>query len=275
MEAPMMMRRMTKMETEIFESMEQYASVWKALVSESPSADLTDQPGLSISWADSPFPFWNAVFLTEPAIDAEGLKSRLRDAAAYARKKRQAGLIYLCEEYLTSSAKAALPAALAEVNLELSLPVHGMAGDILPLAPSSHPALQMRRVREENQMTVYADINCEGYGFPLDWGRAGLSGTRLWTEKAYSYLGYQGDDPVCTASVVVHDGNLYLALVATRPNAQRKGYGEAVVRHALQSAHDATGLRRTILHASDAGLPVYCRVGYHKTASILAYRLSG
>src|SRR5262249_37449751 len=76
-------------------------------------------------------------------------------------------------------------------------------------------------------------------------------------------------------AVVVHDENLYLALVATRPSEQRKGYGEAVVRHALQSAYEATGLSRTILHASDAGMPVYRRVGYHKTASILAYKLAG
>lgn len=262
------------MRDEVVDSMAQYAAVWKMLVAELPNADLEDRQGLSISWADSRFPFWNAVFLTDPSLNAVGLKHRLREAAAYARKKRQAGLIYLCDEYLTSSAKAALPAILDEVKLELSLPVHGMAGDILPLAAPSHPALQIRRVTREAELMIYADINSEGYGFPLYWGRAGLRETHLWTERAFSYLGYEGDHPVCAASVVAHDRNLYLALVATRPCAQRKGYGEAVVRRALQSAHLSTGLRRTILHATDAGLPVYRRVGYHKTASVLAYKLS-
>lgn len=260
---------------EVVESMDQYSSVWKVLVAELPGADLKDEPGLSIRWADSLFPFWNAIFLTEPSIDITGLKSRLRDAVAYARTKRQPGLIYICEEYLTSSAKVDLAVVLAELRLELALPVHGMAGDILPLTASTHPALQMRRITEEAQLMVYADINCEGYSFPLEWGRTGLRGSHLWTEKAHSYLGYHEENPVCAASVVVHDECLYLALVATKPSAQRKGYGEAVVRHALQSAYDSTGLRRTILHASDAGFPVYRRVGYHKTASILAYKISG
>jgi GNAT superfamily N-acetyltransferase len=253
--------------------MEQYTSVWKAMVAELPGADIREEAGLSIRWADSPFPFWNAAFLTEPSIDAARLTDYLRQAASYARQKAQPGLIYLCEEYLNNSAKAALPAALKEVGLELSLPVHGMAGDILPLTPSAHPALQMRRVTEEAQLMLYADINCEGYGFPLEWGQAGLRGVHLWTDRAFSYMGYERDRAVCGASVVVHDRNLYLALVATRPNAQRKGYGEAVVRHALQAAYDSTGLSRTILHASDAGFPMYRRVGYHKTASILAYKL--
>jgi hypothetical protein len=159
--------------------MVQYSSVWKLLVAELPGADLEDRPGLSISWADSPFPFWNAVFLTESSINTAQLKNRLSEAAAYVRQKRQTGLIYVCEEYLTSSAKAALPSALGEAKLELCLPVHGMAGNILPLTTSSHPALQMRRVTDEAQLMVYTDINCEGYGFLPDWGRIGLRGTRL------------------------------------------------------------------------------------------------
>jgi GNAT superfamily N-acetyltransferase len=262
------------MRDEVMESMEQYTSVWKTLVAELPGADIREERGLTICWANSPFPFWNAVFLTEPSIDNQQLRNRLQEAAAYVRQGSQPGLIYLCEEYLTDSARAVLPDALTKAGLELSLPVHGMAGDILPLAPSSHPALQIRRVTDEAQLMLYADINCEGYGFPLQWGRDGLRGMHLWTDEAFSYLGYEGDRAVCGASAVVHDGSLYLALVATRPSEQRKGYGEAIVRHALQSAYESTGLRRTILHASDAGFPVYRRVGYHKTASIFAYQLT-
>jgi GNAT superfamily N-acetyltransferase len=48
-------------------------------------------------------------------------------------------------------------------------------------------------------------------------------------------------------------------LVATTPDARRKGYGEAVVRHALQTAHEATGIRRTVLHATEDGYPIYLR----------------
>jgi GNAT superfamily N-acetyltransferase len=62
--------------------------------------------------------------------------------------------------------------------------------------------------------------------------------------------------------------------VATRPEAQKRGYAEAVVRFALQRAHEATGLTRTTLHATDAGRPVYKRVGYYDTAKIMAYKLS-
>jgi GNAT superfamily N-acetyltransferase len=145
-----------------------------------------------------------------------------------------------------------------------------MAGEILPLQTSLHSSLQIKRT-DEAGLLDYADVNCEAYGFPLEWGRSGLSGSTLWTEKAYSFLGYENDR---AASAIANDGCLYLALVATRPDLQRKGYAEAVVRPALQAAHEATGLKRTILHATDAGYPVYQRVGYHRTANLRAYKVA-
>ena len=57
----------------------------------------------------------------------------------------------------------------------------------------------------------------------------------------------EGDKPVSTATVTINEGRLFLFLVATMPEARRKGYGEAVVRHALQTAHETTGIRRTVL----------------------------
>lgn len=250
-------------DAEIVESVLRYASVWKVLVAELPGADLTDRPGLSISWADNDFPFWNAVFLTEQLADGRTLKSRLEEASTYMREKRHAGLVYVCADYLSGSAKERLQTVLAKEKLELALPVTGMAGNILPLRGPSHPSLRIERVTDEAKLQAYADINCEAYGFPLEWGRSGLLGSTLWKKVAYTYLGYENNTAVSAASAVVNDGCLYLALVATRPHAQRKGYAEAVVRHALQAAYEATGLRRTILHATDAGFPVYRRVGYH------------
>jgi hypothetical protein len=36
--------------------------------------------------------------------------------------------------------------------------------------------------------------------------------------------------------------------------------------------YEATGLRRTILHATDTGFPVYQQVGYHRTTKFLTYK---
>ena len=262
-----------KKKAEARESMEQYLSVWKKLVAEVPDPDLGDRPGLSISWADSAFPFWNAIFLNEELDDSEVLASRLHDAALYMRQKRHAGLIYIFESSLSPSTKGKLPQILKSTGLEPALPITGMAGDLFPLSAPSHPTLRIHRVTDEAGLLAYAQVNCAAYGFPLEAAQTALKGSELW-KQSFTYMGYENGRPVTTASAIVNDGTLYLALVATIPEARGNGYAEAIVRHALQNAHQATGLTRSILHATDAGFPVYKRVGYHATARIMAYKPS-
>jgi predicted GNAT family acetyltransferase len=58
------------------------------------------------------------------------------------------------------------------------------------------------------------------------------------------------------------DGHRYVVLVATNPAHQRRGYAEAAMRRALEVAATAQGEQPTVLHATDAGRPVYQRMGY-------------
>jgi hypothetical protein len=237
-------------------------------------ADIEDWPGLAIRWADNAFPFWNAIFLTEPDLDTSILAQRLRDAASYMRVRSFAGLVWVCEEYLTDDAKAHLPELVTQCELVFSLRSRGMAGEFLPIAPAAHPSLRFARVTSEEALQAYADINANAYGFAPEAARAGLAGSALWKDTVHAYLGYEDGVPVAAAATVANDGCLFLALVATLPAAQRKGYGEATVRMALYEGYQATGFKRSVLHATDAGFPVYARVGYRPVATINAYGLA-
>jgi hypothetical protein len=256
---------------EAIESMSQFASMWKTLTRTLPGVDLTDRKGAAIRWADHTFPFWNCIFLTEE-LDQNALSVHLQEGARYMRQKSQSGLLWVCEELLSDSAKESLPSLLQEAQLEMALPVTGMAGEMFPLHTAVPSTLRLERVTNHAMLQEYIDINCDAYGLPLAAGESALD-PEIWL-NAYSYLGYEGDRAVTAASAIVNEGCLFLALVATRAEARGKGYAEAVVRQALQAGHEATGLTRTILHATDAGFPVYKRVGYYKTASILAYKLA-
>jgi GNAT superfamily N-acetyltransferase len=190
------------------------------------------------------------------------------------RKKRESGLIWLFEELLTPTARRALPDLAAQAGLALALPIYGMAGAVLPMPEPSHPDLRFVRVTTEQALIAYADINSSAYGYPLEAGRDGLLGSTLWSSGLHAYLGLQEDRPVAAAAVAESQGTLFLALVATLPEAQRHGYGEATVRKALFEAARETGLSRSVLHATTAGAPVYARIGYRHVATIAAYQLA-
>jgi GNAT superfamily N-acetyltransferase len=160
-------------------------------------------------------------------------------------------------------------------GLAFRLATYGMAGDILPIPEPTHPSLEFARVDSEERLLSYADINCLAYDFPIEAGREGLAGSTLWKSGMHSYLGLEKGTPVSAAATIANHGCLFLALVATLPGKQRKGYGEAVVRKALYEGAKATGLTRTVLHATQAGAPVYERIGYRKVCTIQAFGLEG
>jgi hypothetical protein len=54
-------------------------------------------------------------------------------------------------------------------------------------------------------------------------------------KHASGFVAYEGDKPVWTATAIINEGCLFLFLVAIPPDARRRGYEQAVVRHALQT----------------------------------------
>ncbi|MGW8768042.1 GNAT family N-acetyltransferase [Streptomyces sp. NPDC055815] len=258
------------------ESMEQLAVAWRAMVLDrDPEADVRDLPGIAVRWADCRFAFWNCLTLTEVGADAELLERRLHQAAEIMRSKERPGFLWLFEDLLDDGARDALEAAAERAGLEHAFPGTGMAGDLLPVPDPSHPDLTFVRVTTDEQLRAFADLNSLAYGFPLEDGRDGLVGSSLWKEGVHAYLGMRGDVPVTCAGTVEADGRLFVVLVATHPEWERRGYGEAVTRKALYEGGRATGLTRATLHATVAGAPVYPRIGFKPNSPMRFFGLKG
>ncbi|MFF8399377.1 GNAT family N-acetyltransferase [Streptomyces sp. NPDC016172] len=256
------------------ESMEQLATVWRAMVLDrDPRADVRDLPGIAVRWADCRFAFWNCLTLTDAGADAGSLKQRLNEAAEIMRSKSHPGFLWVFEDLLDGPARAVLAEAAGQAGLRYAFPGTGMAGDLLPIPEPVHPELTFVRVRDDELLRSYADINSRAYGFPLDDGRDGLAGSSLWKNRVFAYLGLRDGIPVTCAATVEADGRLFVVLVATDPGWERRGYGEAVTRKALYEGGRATGLTRATLHATAAGAPVYPRIGFEPNSPIRFYAL--
>ncbi|WP_168586606.1 GNAT family N-acetyltransferase [Saccharopolyspora sp. ASAGF58] len=256
------------------ESMEQLAVVWRAMVLDrDPGADVRDLPGIAVRWADCRFLFWNCITLTDVGADAGLVGRRLGQAADIMRSKKHPGFLWIFGDLLTDDARAALSEAADRAGLEHAFPGTGMAGDMLPIPEPGHPDLTFVRVTTDEQLRTYADLNSRAYGFPLEDGRDGLVGSTLWKNRVHAYLGLRDGVPVTCAATVEAAGRLFVVLVATAPEWERRGYGEAVTRKALYEGGRATGLTRATLHATVAGAPVYPRIGFNPNSPMHFYSL--
>jgi len=264
---------MSQTNTDLTESLHQFVSIWQLIGKPFPGVDQTAGPGLTISWPNTDFPFYNALFLTEQLSDAQVLQDRVEAAAAYMRSRPNGGLFVLCLDNVSGTAKEALSTILTQAKLVQALPMTGMAGNVLPMAAPGHPELRFKRILDEATIQHFAELNCVSYGVPVETGSSLVKEHSLWDQHAYGFVGYAGDKAVSTATAIINESCLFLFLVATMPEARRKGYGEAVVRLALQTAYEATGISRTVLHATDAGYPLYLRLGYQPTVKFMGCML--
>ena len=89
-----------------------------------------------------------------------------------------------------------------------------------------------------------------------------MIGTRSFWKDHVPVVGWTGGKPASGAAVMMVDGLRYVALVATDPAHQRRGYAEAAMRRALDVAAERHGDVPSFLHATDAGRPIYERMGY-------------
>ncbi|WP_026065734.1 GNAT family N-acetyltransferase [Actinoalloteichus spitiensis] len=266
---------MTETLEDTVESVEQLTTAWRGLVLDaSPTADVRDLPGVAVRWADSRFPFWNCLTLTEVGVDPALLDQRLDEATRIMRGKSRPGHLWLFEDMLDEAARRALPGAAERAGLTRAFSGMGMSADMPDGAAPAHPRLTFDRVTTDEQLKAYADLNSRAYGLDLGDGRDGLCGSELWKTGVHAYLGLLDGVPVSAAATMECAGRLFVALVATAPEAQRQGFGEAVTRVALHEGARATGLTRATLHATAAGAPVYRRIGFRPNSPLHFYVLT-
>jgi hypothetical protein len=231
-------------------------------------SDVIERGGLAICWADVPLPMYNNISFTGRIDDTGILAARAQEAAAYARTKRQAGLITVCHDLLGARALAEAENAFGREAYVPAMRLIGMVGEVRPMRSTRHPALYIER---QDDGRVVTDLNCIARGFPLEVGRASVPEPSFW-RGVFAYVAFEAGQPVATATTIVQDECLYVALVATVPEARGNGYAKATLRLSLQRAHEATGFRKTILHATEAGYPMYQRLGYLAAAGFTCYK---
>jgi ribosomal protein S18 acetylase RimI-like enzyme len=105
---------------------------------------------------------------------------------------------------------------------------------------------------------------------PITWFREVFDNAVVWY-RFMSFVGYVDDEPVSTTSIVAGAGVIGVYNVATLPGSQRRGFGEAVMRHALAEVAQERGPGRVILQSTPAGLKLYERMGFRTVARVAVY----
>ena len=247
---------------------QQYERALETIISRLPDAQVVNEAGVKVMWGAVEVPFFNHALLSGRVRDAADLERRMRAACKFATGRPHAWIVSISHDLIPSA--VATESIMAALGLYPAIEITGMYTDAVAGSRATE-GLEIRRIESGADGRAAGVLNCRAYDMPVEWGDSSLGCDALWTDDTFGYVGYVGGEPVSTTTVLVVDGVLYVACVATAPGQQRKGYGDAVMRHALAQAGRATGISRTALHATEAGRPVYERMGYRPVNRYTAY----
>jgi GNAT superfamily N-acetyltransferase len=249
-------------------SISQFGDAWRLLCGASPGHVIDQDVTIDYLFSGLPIPFFNVALVTARSVSRESLEKSGRDAVKWSAGHSVPWMFIVTHEALAPGVDAA--SVLETSGLTPIIPMTGMRAQRLAPAQRQADGLELEIPGDDEGCAAIFDVNAAAYGVALDSCKPTYGRRSFWNGHAPS-LGRVNGDPVSCAAVFMVGGYRYVALVATLPDQQRRGYAEAAMRHALDAAAATHGDSPTTLHATEAGRPVYARMGYEPIASHTAF----
>jgi GNAT superfamily N-acetyltransferase len=245
-------------------SISQFLDAWRIFGRACPGTKLLNAGSAEYIFTGLPIAFFNVAVVTAQQVSAPALDAAARGAMQWASDNGAPWLFIVTHEALASGVDAA--ATLEPSGLVPLLPLTGMLARQIPHDARVPAGLQLDVPDDDAGCCDIIDVNSAAYGMDLAASKPTLGRGSFWADHV-AVLGRAGGAPATSAGVVLAGGHRYVLLVATQPTHQKKGFAEAAMRLALHVAAEKFGDRPTFLHATDAGRPIYARMGYETVAT--------
>ena len=226
--------------------------------------------GVSIASAGVTFQMFNAAFLSAPVATEADLVQRIMLPSVHFQARGLEWAYWVCEDWLAARARRRSRQLFQRYGLHHSVDLPGMVADRILPPVKALPRLDIRRVRDASTRDAFCAIGSVCFHVPIPWFREVFDNNAVW-ERFMGYVGYQDGEPVSTTAAVIGGGAIGVYNVATLPEHQRRGYGEAVMRHALAEVRRQNGIEQVILQSTPAGHRLYQRMGFRTVTNIAVY----
>lgn len=232
--------------------------------------EVRELPGVSIAAAGVTFQMFNAAFLSAPVLTESELRQRILISTTHFNVRGLEWAYWVCEDWMEPRTRRKSRQVFERHGLRHSVDLPGMVADHIepPLRPL--PDLQVRRVSDTATREAFCAIGSVCFHVPIMWFHEVFDNPRVWDRFA-GYVGYHHENPVSTTAIIKGGGAIGVYNVATMPDRQRRGYGEAVMRYALAEGQKEHGIDRSILQSTPAGYRLYERMGYRQVTRVSVY----
>lgn len=241
-----------------------YFQCWRVIGRSGPGA-LYEEAGVLAAASGVPVAWLNLIFVTRPlSKPTEQLKSAIDFF-----DRRDTQFVVRIRDGLDPASESAL----AKLGLSYSDTIPGMASTQMN-APPPPAKLRIVTVAAGRTLRDYHNVISQGFGMPTDIARALVGPQFLLDPETESFVGYVGDVPVATSTLVYGARVAGVSNVATHPEHRRHGFGEALTWRAIQRGAEL-GCDIAALQASEMGRPIYERMGFQLVSPYKTFHRPG
>jgi ribosomal protein S18 acetylase RimI-like enzyme len=244
---------------------------FRLLASSRPAGEVREGAGVTIASAGVAFQMFNAAFLSAPVEGQRDLDSRISTAKVHFAARGLSWSYWVCEDWLDRAARRRVDDTFRKRGLYPATVLPGMMAEKLQPPARPLPPLDVRSVADDATWRAFCQIGALCFNVPLEWFQEVFEDPKVWQDGFAGFVGYVDGEPVSTAATFVAAGAVGVYNVATVPGRQHRGFGEAVMRHALDRARERHGMERTVLQSTPQGFSLYQRLGYAVVTRVVVY----
>lgn len=234
--------------------------------------NIHSHPGVCVVSCGLNYAAFNAAVLSEPVgSDARELVHRIEIPSSYFHPKSLRWTYWLCDDFLDRPVRRDVRTIFNRCGLRPLTEAPGMHADRLAAPERVLPEVDVRPVADQATRTAFAWITSVAFDIPHAICAAIYDSERSWSGDFLGYVGYVHGQPVTTTAIVIASDVVGVYSVGTLPHYRGLGYAEAIMRKVLEDTRKTSGLERTILQSTAAGLRLYERMGYRKITNFNVY----
>jgi ribosomal protein S18 acetylase RimI-like enzyme len=249
---------------------------FRVLAEGRPKADIAELDGDSIASLGAAFQMFNAAFLSREVSGLEDLEGRFHAARQVFNSRRMPWSFWVCDEWLPRPVRRDLVRICESFGMRAATEMPGMVADSLrdsarfSLRSRPAPELEIRRADDVRTMSDFRTVGSVCFHVPPAWFGEVFDDS-IPSREFRCWVGYQDGRPVATAATVASHDVIGLYNVAAIPGEQKKGFGEAITRHAIGEAANESGLRRVILQSTWQGERLYRKLGFREVSRLVVF----
>lgn len=174
--------------------------------------------------------------------------------------------VWLCEDALNLNQLRDLRARMAAHQLTEISRAPGMVLTEFAAPRRELPVIQPVRVDSEALRNTFGGLAATCFDIPAGVSREVYSPARAWNGAYCGYVGMVAGRPVGIIALVKTGTTLGVYSLGIDPESRGLGYGEALLRAAVEAERARGGIERVVLQSSESGQSLYRHMGFREAA---------